>query len=44
MVDAIRATGGNPKFTIYPGIGHDSWTRTYESEDFWNWFLSRKRV
>jgi len=43
MVDAIKAAGGNPKFTIYPGVGHDSWTATYSNEDFWKWLLEQKK-
>lgn len=40
MIDAIRAIGGQPKLTIYPEANHDSWTETYENEEFWNWFLN----
>jgi len=43
MVDALRAAGGNPKFTIYPEAGHDSWTETYNSEEFWKWLLDQRR-
>ncbi len=43
MVDAIRAAGGNPMFTIYPGVDHDSWTRTYESDEFWDWMMEQKK-
>jgi len=43
MVDAIKAAGGNPKFTIYPGVGHDSWTATYSNEEFWKWLLGQRK-
>ena len=43
MVQAIRAAGGNPKFTIYPEAGHDSWTATYANEEFYQWLLAQKR-
>lgn len=43
MIDAIKAVGGNPKFTIYPEADHDSWTETYENEDFWLWLLGPKK-
>lgn len=39
MIDAIQRAGGNPKLTIYPKANHDSWTATYENEEFWKWFL-----
>ena len=29
MVKAVKAIGGNVKFTLYPDADHDSWTRTY---------------
>lgn len=29
MVKAIKDAGGDPKYTEYPGVGHDSWTQAY---------------
>ena len=29
MIEAIRAAGGDPKYTELPGVGHDSWTQAY---------------
>ena len=43
MVDAIKAAGGNVKFTSYPGVGHDSYTRTYANPELYRWFLGHKR-
>ncbi|MCM8526127.1 MAG: prolyl oligopeptidase family serine peptidase [Lentisphaeraceae bacterium] len=43
MVDAIKKAGGNVKFTIYPGVGHDSWTATYNNPELYKWFLSHKK-
>jgi predicted peptidase len=43
MVAALKAAGGDPKFTVYPDAGHDSWTATYNDEAFWTWLLSQKR-
>ena len=43
MVDALKAAGGDPKFTIYPDAGHDSWTATYNNPEFWAWMLAQKR-
>jgi predicted peptidase len=39
MIDAIKAAGGNPKFTIYPGVGHNSWDKAYREEKLNEWFL-----
>lgn len=44
MVDALEAAGGNVKFTVYPGVGHDSWTRTYNNPDVYEWLLSHRRT
>lgn len=43
MVEAVKAVGGDVKFTVYPGVGHDSWTRTYEDPQLYEWFLSHRR-
>jgi predicted peptidase len=43
MVDALKACGGKVKFTIYEGVGHDSWTRTYENPELYEWFLKQSR-
>jgi len=41
--DALIKAGSQAKLTIYPGVGHDSWTRTYENQEFWDWLLAQKR-
>ncbi|MCA9172629.1 MAG: prolyl oligopeptidase family serine peptidase [Planctomycetales bacterium] len=43
MVDALRAAGGNVKFTIYPEAEHDSWTETYNNPEVYEWILQQKR-
>ncbi|MBL8889213.1 MAG: prolyl oligopeptidase family serine peptidase [Planctomycetaceae bacterium] len=43
MVDALKNAGGNVKFTIYPGVGHDSWTETYANDEFYKWLLEQKK-
>ena len=43
MVEAIKAAGGNPKFTLYPDAGHDSWSATYDNPEFYKWLLAQKR-
>lgn len=41
MIDAVKAAGGNPKFTIYPGVGHNSWDKAYQEEKLHEWFLEQ---
>lgn len=43
MVEALKAAGGNPKFTVYPEAGHDSWTETYNNPELYKWLLEQKR-
>jgi predicted peptidase len=43
MIDAIKKNGGDPKLTIYPDAGHDSWTETYNNPEFYEWLLAQKR-
>lgn len=43
MVDALKAAGGNVEFTIYPGVGHDSWTKTYDDAKVWEWMGKQKK-
>jgi predicted peptidase len=33
MVAAIQHAGGDARLTIYPGIGHDSWTETFQHQE-----------
>lgn len=43
MVDAMKKLGGEPKLTIYPEAGHDSWTETYDNQEFYEWLLKQER-
>ena len=42
MVEAMKKNGGNPKFTIYPEAGHDSWTEAYANPQLYEWLLQQK--
>jgi predicted peptidase len=43
MVEAIRAAGGNVKYTEYPEAKHDCWTETYDNPELYKWLLAQKR-
>jgi predicted peptidase len=43
MVDAVKAARGNVKFTIYPGVGHNSWSKTYANPELYQWFLAHQK-
>ena len=44
MVACLKEAGGDVRFTIYPGVGHDSWTQTYNNPALYEWFLSHQRA
>jgi acetyl esterase/lipase len=43
MHEALKKAGAPVKLTVYPGVGHDSWTQTYDDPAFWQWLLAQKR-
>lgn len=40
MVEALKQVGNNPRFTVYPGVDHNSWDLTYSNPELYSWFLS----
>ena len=43
MVEAINDRGGNAKLTVYPDAGHDSWTKSYDNQELYEWLLEHRR-
>lgn len=43
MIEAIKKAGGNPKYTEYPKVGHNSWDRAYGTAELWTWLLEQKK-
>ncbi|WP_255474094.1 dienelactone hydrolase family protein [Pontibacter qinzhouensis] len=43
MVDAIRAAGGDVKFTVYPGVNHNSWDYAFKEPELLPWLFSHKK-
>lgn len=44
MVDALKQAGAEQvQFTVYPGVGHDSWVKAYDDPKLYEWLLSHKR-
>jgi predicted peptidase len=43
MIDAIKAAGGSPKYTEYPGVAHDSWTQTYRDPALYEWLFAQAK-
>ncbi|HRX80691.1 MAG TPA: prolyl oligopeptidase family serine peptidase [Pirellulaceae bacterium] len=44
MIEAIKEAGGSPKYTEYPGVGHNSWAATYANREMYDWLFSQQRA
>jgi predicted peptidase len=43
MIDAAKKGGADAKFTIYPGVGHQSWGKAYAEPELEGWILSKRK-
>ncbi len=43
MIEALKSLGGQPRYTEYPGVGHNSWDRAYGTAELFSWFLANPR-
>jgi predicted peptidase len=43
MVEALKAAGGKPKFTVYPDEAHQCWVPAYNDKELWTWLLAQKK-
>jgi predicted peptidase len=43
MVNALRAAGGAPKYTEYPGGGHGIWGNAFTDAQAMKWLMSQHR-
>lgn len=43
LVEALKACEGNVRFTVYPGVGHESWRLAYEDPELYSWLLTQKK-
>jgi predicted peptidase len=43
MIEALKKAGASPKYTEYPGVGHDSWTKAYDTDELYTWLLEQKK-
>jgi predicted peptidase len=42
LVERLRGCGGKVELTVYPGVGHDSWTRTFANPRVFEWMLEHR--
>jgi predicted peptidase len=43
MIKAMKDAGGNPKYTEYTGLGHNSWTKAYAEPELLPWLFAQHR-
>lgn len=44
MVNALNKAGAQEvKFSRYPDLMHDSWTKAYSDIELWKWMSERRR-
>ena len=44
MIQAIKKAGGDPKYTEYEGVGHNSWDKAYATDELYTWMLKQKKT
>ncbi len=42
-IAALQAIGGDPRYTLYPTLGHGTWNTAYAEPDFFPWILSKNK-
>ena len=43
MVEKLKEMGREVRFTKYPNVGHDAWTKAYENDELYNWLVKQQR-
>ena len=43
MIEAIRKAGGTPRYTEYPGVGHNAWDPAYDDPALYDWLFAQRR-
>lgn len=43
IVKAILTEGGQPKYTEYPDVGHNSWDKAYRDPEMFAWLFAQKK-
>jgi predicted peptidase len=43
MIENLTKTGGHPRYTEYPRVGHNSWDRAFDEPELLSWLFSQRR-
>jgi predicted peptidase len=44
MIEALRRAGADPRYSEYPGVGHNAWERAYREPELVEWLFAQHRV
>jgi len=44
MFEALKKAGGNPRYTEYEGLGHNSWDKAYATDELWAWLFAQRKM
>ena len=44
MAEALKKARADVELTLYPGVGHNSWTQTYRDPEVMKWLFSQKKA
>jgi len=42
-IAGLQQIGGNPRYTLYPNLGHGTWNTAYAEPDFFSWILEQNK-
>jgi predicted peptidase len=42
MIEALRRAGANPRYSEYPGVGHNAWQRAYREPELVEWLFAQR--
>lgn len=43
LIDAIKAAGGSPRYTVFAGEPHNVWDKFYANDELYAWLLAQNR-
>lgn len=43
MIEALKKIGGQPRYTEYPGVGHNAWVAAFQDTQMLAWLFAQKR-
>jgi len=43
LIAALKSRGSDARLTVYEGVGHNSWSETYDNPEVYEWMLKQTR-